>query len=139
MRQEVEEMIEWAIAHQDKPESALKLNPMLRLEMADRLIESEVGRMLSYRIASMQGRGLIPNYEASVLKVFSAELHQRIARTKTRVLGMYGQLKPGDERAPFLGGWCHQYLRSMGYTIEAGTSEIQRNIIAQRGLGLSRD
>jgi alkylation response protein AidB-like acyl-CoA dehydrogenase len=112
---------------------------MLRFELSDRLIESEVGRMLSYRIASMQNRGLIPNYEASVLKVFSAELHQRIARTKTKVMGMYGQLKPGDPLAPQQGSWCHQYVRSMGYTIEAGTSEIQRNIIAQRGLGLSRD
>jgi alkylation response protein AidB-like acyl-CoA dehydrogenase len=112
---------------------------LLRLELADRLIESEVGRMLSYRIASMQNRGLIPNYEASVLKVFSAELHQRIARTKTKVLGMYGQLQPNEPLAPQNGAWCHQYLRSMGYTIEAGTSEIQRNIIAQRGLGLSRD
>ncbi len=139
MRQEVEEMIEFAILNADKPASALKLNPMLRLELADRLIESEVGRMLSYRIASMQNRGLIPNYEASVLKVFSAELHQRIARTKTKVLGMYGQIQPGDDHAPQNGAWCHQYLRSMGYTIEAGTSEIQRNIIAQRGLGLSRD
>jgi alkylation response protein AidB-like acyl-CoA dehydrogenase len=138
MRQEVEEMIEWAIANQDNPASALKINPTLRLEMADRLIEAEVGRMLSYRIASMQNRGLIPNYEASVLKVYSAELHQRIARTKTKVMGMYGQLKPGDPMAPHKGSWCHQYLRSMGYTIEAGTSEIQRNIIAQRGLGLSR-
>ena len=112
---------------------------MLRLEMTDRLIESEVGRMLSYRIASMQGRGLIPNYEASVLKVFSAELHQRIARTKTKVMGIYGQLKLGDPMSPLGGRWCHQYIRSMGYTIEAGTSEIQRNIIAQSGLGLARD
>jgi len=139
MRQEVEEMIEYAISNQDSPTSALKLNPTLRLELADRLIESEVGRMLSYRIASMQNRGLIPNYEASVLKVYSAELHQRIARTKTKVMGMYGQLKPGDPRAPYMGSWCHQYIRSVGYTIEAGTSEIQRNIIAQRGLGLPRD
>jgi alkylation response protein AidB-like acyl-CoA dehydrogenase len=139
MRQEVEEMIEFAILNRDNLVSALNINPMLRIELADRLIESEVGRMLSYRIASMQNRGLIPNYEASVLKVFSAELHQRIARTKTRVLGMYGQLQPSDKLAPQNGAWCHQYLRSMGYTIEAGTSEIQRNIIAQRGLGLSRD
>ncbi len=139
MRQEVEEMIEFAVANRDNPISALNLNPLLRFELADRLIESEVGRMLSYRIASMQNRGLIPNYEASVLKVFSAELHQRIARTKTKVLGMYGQLQPNDPLAPRSGAWCHQYLRSMGYTIEAGTSEIQRNIIAQRGLGLSRD
>ncbi|HUS82006.1 MAG TPA: acyl-CoA dehydrogenase family protein [Dehalococcoidia bacterium] len=139
MRQEVEQMVEYALLSQDSPVSALKQNPMLRLEMADRLIETEVGRMLSYRIASMQGRGLIPNYEASVLKVFSAELHQRIARTKTKVMGMYSQLMPGEPMAPAQGTWCHQYLRSVGYTIEAGTSEIQRNIIAQRGLGLPRD
>jgi alkylation response protein AidB-like acyl-CoA dehydrogenase len=139
MRQEVEDLIEYALIWRDHPISTLKQNPALRLELADRLIESEVGRMLSYRIASMQNRGLIPNYEASVVKVFSAELHQRIARTKMKIMGMYGQLKPGDALAPHMGAWCHQYLRSVGYTIEAGTSEIQRNIIAQRGLGLSRD
>ena len=139
MRQEVEEMVEYALLHEDDPQCALKTNPALRYEIADRLIETEVGRMLSYRIASMQGRGLIPNYEASVLKVFSAELHQRIARTQLKVLGMYAELKPGSPLAPLDGRWCHQYLRSMGYTIEAGTSEIQRNIIAQRGLGLARD
>jgi len=139
MRQEVEEMIEYAREHADEPTSALKLNPMLRLEMVDRLIEAEAGRMLSYRIASMQARGLIPNYEASLLKVYSAELHQRIARTQLKVLGMYAQLKSASALAPQDGRWCSQYLRSVGYTIEAGTSEIQRNIIAQRGLGLPRD
>jgi alkylation response protein AidB-like acyl-CoA dehydrogenase len=138
MRQEVEEMIEYAREHADEPTSALKLNPMLRLEMVDRLIEAEAGRMLSYRIASMQARGLIPNYEASLLKVYSAELHQRIARTQLKVLGMYAQVKSASALAPQDGRWCSQYLRSLGYTIEAGTSEIQRNIIAQRGLGLPR-
>jgi alkylation response protein AidB-like acyl-CoA dehydrogenase len=139
MRQEVETLIEYAVQYRKLGISVLDMNPMLRLELADRLIEAEVGRMLSYRIASMQNRGLIPNYEASVVKVFSAELHQRIARTKMNVMGMYAQLMPGDALAPHIGAWCHQYLRSVGYTIEAGTSEIQRNIIAQRGLGLSRD
>ena len=113
---------------------------MLRLELADRLIEAEVGRMLSYRIASMQNRGLIPNYEASVVKVFSAELHQRIARTKMKVMGMYAAATCRATRwrrtwAPGATSTCGP----SGYTIEAGTSEIQRNIIAQRGLGLSRD
>ena len=139
MRQEVEDLIEYAVAYRKTPISLLDMNPLLRLEMADRLIEAEAGRMLSYRIASMQNRGLIPNYEASLVKVFSAELHQRIARTKMNVMGMYAQLMPGDEKAPHWGAWAHQYLRSVGYTIEAGTSEIQRNIIAQRGLGLPRD
>ncbi|MGA2285959.1 MAG: acyl-CoA dehydrogenase family protein [Dehalococcoidia bacterium] len=139
MRQEVEDLIEYAIAYRKTPISLLDMNPLLRLEMADRLIEAEAGRMLSYRIASMQNRGLIPNYEASLVKVFSAELHQRIARTKMDVMGMYAQLMPPDLMAPHLGAWSHQYLRSVGYTIEAGTSEIQKNIIAQRGLGLPRD
>jgi alkylation response protein AidB-like acyl-CoA dehydrogenase len=53
------------------------------------------------------------------------------------VLGLYGQLR-GDE-APHGGRWMATYLRSQAYTIEGGTSEIQRNIIAQRGLGLPRD
>jgi alkylation response protein AidB-like acyl-CoA dehydrogenase len=139
MRQEVEEMIDWAKAHQDEPSCILKRSPTLRLEMADRLIEADVGRMLSYRIASMQSRGLIPNYESSLLKMYSTALHQRIAATQLKVLGMFGQLMPKSPFTALDGRWTHQYLRSVGYTIEAGTSEIQRNIIAQRGLGLPRD
>jgi alkylation response protein AidB-like acyl-CoA dehydrogenase len=139
MKQEVEETVAFALEHANDVANSVKLSKPLRLELSDRLIEAEIGRMLSYRIASMQTRGLIPNYEASLLKVYSGELHQRIARTRMKVLGMYGQLKPDEPMAPNRGAWCHQYLRSMGYTIEAGTSEIQRNIIAQRGLGLPRD
>jgi hypothetical protein len=115
----------------------LKTNRLLRYELADRMVETEVARMLSYRVASMQARGLIPNYEASSLKLFSTELNQRIARSAMHILGLYGQLK-GDE-APNKGRWLATYLRSQAYTIEGGTSEIQRNIIAQRGLGLPRD
>ncbi|MGB6896587.1 MAG: acyl-CoA dehydrogenase family protein, partial [Dehalococcoidia bacterium] len=139
MKQEVEEMIDYAKEHADEGTSTLKTNPMLRYELADRMLESEVGRMLSYRIASLQSRGLIPNYEASSLKFYSAELHQRIAHTQLKVLGTYGQLERGCELAPHRGRWCFTSLRSAGYTIEAGTSEIQRNIVATRGLGLPRD
>jgi len=139
MKQEVEEMIDYAREHADEGTSTLKTNPMLRYELADRMVEAEVGGMLSYRIASLQGRGLIPNYEASSLKFYSAELHQRIAHTQLKVLGTYGQLERGCDLAPHRGRWCFTYLRSVGYTIEAGTSEIQRNIVATRGLGLPRD
>ena len=81
MKQHVEELIEYAREHADDPTSTLRTNPMLRYELADRMVETEVARMLSYRVASMQARGLIPNYEASSLKLFSTELNQRIART----------------------------------------------------------
>jgi alkylation response protein AidB-like acyl-CoA dehydrogenase len=111
---------------------------MLRYELADRLLETEVGRMLSYRVVSLQSKGLIPNYEAAVIKLYNMELDQRIARTGMNVLGPYGQLDRGSKWAPLRGRLEYTYLRSVGSTLETGTSEIQRNIVAIRGLGLPR-
>jgi alkylation response protein AidB-like acyl-CoA dehydrogenase len=139
MRQEMDELIEYAREHSEDHTSTLGISPTLRYELSDRLVETEVARMLSYRVASLQGRGLIPNYEASALKLFSTELHQRITTTGIKILGLYGQLERGSERAPWKGRLCYNFLRGVAHTIEGGTSEIQRNIIAQRGLGLPRD
>ncbi|GAB4326072.1 MAG: acyl-CoA dehydrogenase family protein [Dehalococcoidia bacterium] len=105
-----------------------------RLELADRVIESNVVRMLSMRIISMQEAGLVPNHEASMNKLFTTELNQRIARTGLKLLGMGGQLRDG----PLSARWVYHYLRTVANTIEGGSSEIQRNIIATRGLGLPR-
>jgi alkylation response protein AidB-like acyl-CoA dehydrogenase len=139
MKQAVEEIVEFARRHRDDNTSALNSNPMLRYELGDRMVEVEVGRMLSYRVASMQNRGLIPNYEASLLKLYTTELNQRIAATGVNVLGLYGQLGRGSALAPNGGRNSYTWLRSVAYTIEGGTSEIQRNIVAQRGLGMPRD
>ncbi len=139
MRQGVEALVDFAISHVDDSTSTLEKNPLLRYELSDRMCEVEVARMLSYRVASMQNRGLIPNYEASMMKVYNTELNQRIARTGQHMMGLYGQLMPGSEFAPNKGRNCATYLRSTAYTIEGGTSEVQRNIVATRGLGLPRD
>jgi alkylation response protein AidB-like acyl-CoA dehydrogenase len=139
MKQAVEEIVHFARKHRDDNTSALNSNPMLRYELGDRMVEVEVGRMLSYRVASMQNRGLIPNYEASLLKLYTTELNQRIAATGVNVLGLYGQLGRGSALAPNGGRNSYTWLRSVAYTIEGGTSEIQRNIVAQRGLGMPRD
>ena len=110
-----------------------------RLNVADRYIETDVMFNFSFRIISMQDRGLIPNYEASVSKLFNSEMNQKIALTGTRVFGLYGQIHDSeDERAPMKSKLTNQYLVSFSSTIAAGTSEIQRNIIATRGLGLPR-
>jgi alkylation response protein AidB-like acyl-CoA dehydrogenase len=111
----------------------------LRHELADRAIETNVALMLSYRVASMQSQGLIPNYEASVTKLFASELGQRIARTASYAGGLYGQLGPGSPHAPMHGRIERMYRTQVGSTLAGGTSEIQRNIIAQRGLGLPRE
>ena len=110
-----------------------------RLEFADRYIEAAVAKTLSQRVISMQGRGLIPNYEASMTKVFSTEFNQRIARTATKLLGKYGDLRDRkSDYTPMRGRWSTSYLSSVSSTIAGGTSEIQRNVIATRGLGLPR-
>lgn len=105
--------------------------------LADMSIEIEVAKLLSYKVAWMQSAGLIPNYEASVAKTFSTEMQQRLANTAVHVLGPYGLL--AGECAPLDGSVGYSYLWTVGPTIYAGSNEIQRNIIAQRGLGLPRD
>ena len=88
-------------------------------------------------VIGMQAAGEIPNSEASIAKMFSTELSQRIARTAIKMLGTAGQLRAG-ENAPFEGRLGAAYVASASATIAGGTSEIQRNIIATRGLGLPR-
>jgi alkylation response protein AidB-like acyl-CoA dehydrogenase len=110
----------------------------VRHELADREIEANVAIMMSYRVVSMQAKGLIPNQEASLTKLFGSELAQRIARTAVKVAGLHGQLSEGSPHAPLGGRFDSWYRIAVGSTIAGGTSEIQRGVIAQRGLGLPR-
>jgi alkylation response protein AidB-like acyl-CoA dehydrogenase len=112
--------------------------PAIRHEIAERAIEAEVSIILSYRVVTMQAKGLIPNQEASITKLFGSELAQRIARTAVKVAGTYGQLTAGSPEAPLGGRFDAWYRIAVGSTIAGGTSEIQRGVIAQRGLGLPR-
>ncbi|MGI8551193.1 MAG: acyl-CoA dehydrogenase family protein [Dehalococcoidia bacterium] len=110
----------------------------VRSKLAQLQIEVEIGRLLAYRVAWMQGNGLIPNYESSMSKVYGSEVNQRVAAAGVNLLGMYGPLQTGSKRAKLDGQIEFAYLSTVSSTIAAGTSEIQRNIIATRGLGLPR-
>jgi len=113
--------------------------PLVRNELAELAIETEVGRLLSYRVASIQARGQIPNKEASMAKLYHSELAQRLAGTGVQIMGLYGQVRPESPRwARLRGQFTMRYMTSVSGTIATGTSEIQRNIIATRGLGLPR-
>jgi alkylation response protein AidB-like acyl-CoA dehydrogenase len=112
--------------------------PIVRHQIADLQIALQVGRWMAYRVAWMQSRGQVPNYEASMSKAFGSELNQRIANAGTHILGLYGQLGEESKHAPQQGRVAFAYLHAVQATILAGTSEIQRNIIATRGLGLPR-
>ena len=109
-----------------------------RLGLANLVIENNVLRYLGYRIGHIQAAGQVPNYEASVVKVFQSELGQRIYNFGVNLLGLSGQLMPEEPRAPLSGHLPESHLQAVPSTIYSGTSEIQRNIIATRGLGLPR-
>ncbi|HIE84270.1 MAG TPA: acyl-CoA dehydrogenase [Dehalococcoidia bacterium] len=119
-------------------ESLVEQNPTARYELADRWIEVQVGFNVAYRIPFLQSQGIIPNHEASVSKLYGSELSQRIAGTGMNLLGSISQLRPGSPYAKLGGAFAQQYMTSVSSTVAAGTSEVQRNIIAQRGLGLPR-
>ncbi|HWO93475.1 MAG TPA: acyl-CoA dehydrogenase family protein [Dehalococcoidia bacterium] len=138
MEQMVEDLLNFVHANRNEPFMAVGHTPSVRYELADRRIEVAVAMLMSYRIITMQSQGMIPNHEASCAKLFSTELTQRIARTGLKLIGTYGQLERGSPWAPLRGRFERMYLRSVSATIAGGTSEIQRNIIAMRGLGLPR-
>ncbi len=140
-RQGVEDMITFAKEHRGDNLSTLNQNEALRHELIDRLVEAAVATQMSYKIVSIQAKeGIAPGHEASVAKMYGTELNQRIARTALKMLGLYGQLDSKTEGvdARSFGRFKYGYLRSIANTIEGGTSEIQRNIVATRGLGLPR-
>lgn len=110
----------------------------VRNALAELAVEIEAGRLMAYNIAWMQGKGLIPNREASCNKLFGSELQQRLTHTGLALLGLYGQLEPGSKWAILKGRLERAWLLSFSSTIAGGTSEIQRNVIAMRGLGLPR-
>jgi len=118
---------------------ALARVPVLRHLLAEAAIQVEIQRRFAYRVAWCQDHGRVPNLEASVAKVFGSETQQRVAQAGMRIMGLYGQVDDGSPLAPVRGRIQRQYLSSISATIAAGTSEIQRNIIATRGLGLPRD
>ena len=134
----LEELIAWA-KETKRNGTPLVKDPVIRHKLAEMAIEIEVARLINYHVAWMQQRGLIPNYQASVAKTFGTELHQRLANTGMQLLGLYGALDEKSKWAQLKGKIEYLYLWTVGETIYAGSNEIQRSIIAQRGLGLPRE
>jgi alkylation response protein AidB-like acyl-CoA dehydrogenase len=113
-------------------------DPTMRQKLAQCYAEIEIMRLNQLRAFSrITGTG-VPGPEGSIQKIFWSELNQRVQQVAQELLGPYGQLLSGDSHAIDKGIWSYGYLRSRGNTIEAGTSEVQRNIIGHFVLGLPR-
>jgi alkylation response protein AidB-like acyl-CoA dehydrogenase len=113
-------------------------DPIVRQKLAQCYTEVEVMRFNQMRAFSRINETGVPGPEGSIQKIFWSELNQRMQQVAMEILGPYAQLAHGSEDAFDEGQWAYNYLRSRGNTIEAGTSEIQRNIIGHFVLGLPK-
>ena len=111
----------------------------MKNKMAELAIECEVARWLGYRLALLQDKGAESEVEAGISKLFSSELLQHVANAGMDLLGPYGALLEHSKLVKLQGAISHWYLSSVATTILAGSSEIQRTVIAMRGLGMPRD
>jgi alkylation response protein AidB-like acyl-CoA dehydrogenase len=113
-------------------------DPLIRQKLADLAIDIEAAKLFALRVACMLNKGDVPNYEASMLKMVVSETNQTLVNTAMQILGYYGQVQENSGWAPLNGKIEHSYRDSLEGLITRGTSEIMRNIIAQRGFGLPR-
>ncbi|MCH7996209.1 MAG: acyl-CoA dehydrogenase, partial [Chloroflexi bacterium] len=137
-RRALDETVKFASETRVNGKSLIQV-PTVRNKLAEMAVNVEVSYMLSYQIAWLQSKGEVPNKEASMGKMFGTEIEQRTFQTAMQILGLYGQMIPGSKGAPLHGFIENNYLKSIADTIQSGTSEIQRRIVATRGLGLPRE
>lgn len=108
----------------------------VRQRLAKLYTDVKTFKLNTLRQMSTMTKGHIPGPEGSLLKLHWSELNQRLVELAFEVEGPYSGLAPDSVDAPFEGRWQYEYMRARGNTIEAGTSEVQRNIVAERVLGL---
>lgn len=114
-------------------------DPVLRQKLAQLVIDNAAFKYTAARAVTRLLRGELPGPEASVGKIWWCERHQALQEVAQEVLGLYGQVTRGSPWAVDQGIWVYNFLRSRANSIEGGTTEIQRNIIGERVLGLPRD
>jgi alkylation response protein AidB-like acyl-CoA dehydrogenase len=134
---EFERLVELARRTPYRGEPASR-HPRIRQTLAELAAGVLVLRMTAWRNAARLEETGRPGPEGSILKLAWSELDQRVKDAAAELLGLAGLVPEGDPRAVEDGYWAHELLWSRASTIYAGTSEIQRNIIAQRALGLPR-
>jgi len=133
----IEELVQYVIEAK-RDGTPLANDPLIKDELAEMAVENEVLRMMCYRIAWMYSKNLHPSYESSMSLLFSSELLRRLANVGMRVLGHYGQLDVDSKWAVLNARIMRGYLSALSIGVGGGSNEIQRNIVAMRGLGLPR-
>jgi len=124
--------------HVEKSGRPTTNDPILRQKLAQLWIETESLKYTGARAITKLLRGELPGPEASAGKMVWVDVHQRLQELAMEIEGPYSQLVAGSERAIENGLWQYSFLRSRANSIEGGTTEIQKNIIGERVLGLPK-
>jgi alkylation response protein AidB-like acyl-CoA dehydrogenase len=114
-------------------------DPIVRQKLAALWIGEQALQMNAYRSLTRILRGGEPGPEGSTSKLFWSQLDQDLALTATEVIGPYAQIAEGSAWAPDHGQWEFYELLARGSGIRAGTTEILKNILGERVLGLPKD
>ena len=136
LRRELRALLRLAVRRGNEAPAAR--DPQVRQQLAQLAIDVQLAKLTAYRNVTVIQRTGKPGPEGSILKLFWSELEQRLMDTAGEILGPYLAAVRGDPRAAEDGFWARELLWTRSATIYAGTSEVQRNIIAQRVLGLPR-
>lgn len=113
-------------------------DPAVRMRLATLATRIEAAKLLNYGAISIQAAGSVPAIEASIARIHNTQVEQLAGQIGLEVLGPHGLLVDDDPRCLLDGEMSRQWLESIPVTVAAGTTEVQKNIIAQRGLGLPR-
>ena len=119
-------------------EGRASLDPLLRQALAELYIEGRALRLMGLRYITRQLRGESPGPEGSVLKVAFTDTYKKMAEMATQILGLWSQPWRGAPGAPDGGRWAFQALFALRFGVAGGTTEIQKNIIGERLLGLPK-
>jgi len=138
LEKKVEALCEW-VATAERDGLPLRQDPVVRRTIALILAQLEVARGLQRRVVSEAVKGRVPTVESSMYKAYMTELGQRVANHALDIMGPAGQLRAGEPEAPLGGRFERSYRYTVVDTIGGGTSEIQKNVIARRGLGLPQN
>ena len=134
----VQAVCDW-VRDETRDGEPLREQPAARHAVARMVTGLEVARLLQRRVISEALRERIPTVESAMYKLYQSEFGQRVANTALDLMGPPGQLKPDQEAAPINGRFERSYRYTVVDTIGGGASEIQKNIIAVRGLGLPKN
>jgi hypothetical protein len=116
----------------------LSKDPIIRQRMAEVAAEIEVGTLLAYKVAFLISKNIVPDYPAAMMKLYVTETRQRFAQAAVQILGDYAQLTKDSKWAQYQGYLIGLYSEGYRGKIVAGTSEVQRIVIANRGLDMPR-